>query len=367
MILSENIGFSFCSPALSQTSIDILTTVVRNTKPPLSELLVCQAFPVVAQCTLRTDDNAIMQVNKTKTKRSRNNYVTRGHFNCVKCSMWCNTLITSLLSPERRWVSAGVRLHRPRAGCPVAGRPGKQRPLVRHAGGQPAAGSPDVRVHCRLRGQVGVHFNLSGWNWARWAAGSDPPSDSEQDAASRDPQCHAGRKERWLMALPKGRRLNFFILIEFHWMPVSEPPPVSPPSPVSDHGVCPPGSLSAGTSAGVFVQPAWTDRETRPGVRHDRVDEQAAPFLRAVRGEGQVRKLQWFYFGLQWKKIWKEEHASCQNMKTFSFEFRLCCFKSDWDEWKVDLTKNLNTQTLSFVYYGLYLKKWTPWWKHSCI
>lgn len=90
MILSENIGFSFCSPALSQTSIDILTTVVRNTKPPLSELLVCQAFPVVAQCTLRTDDNAIMQVNKTKTKRSRNNYVKRGHFNCVICSMWCN-------------------------------------------------------------------------------------------------------------------------------------------------------------------------------------------------------------------------------------------------------------------------------------
>ncbi|CAI5686760.1 unnamed protein product [Oreochromis niloticus] len=46
---------------LCATSIDILTTVVRNTKPPLSELLVCQAFPVVAQCTLRTDDNAIMQ------------------------------------------------------------------------------------------------------------------------------------------------------------------------------------------------------------------------------------------------------------------------------------------------------------------
>lgn len=46
---------------LCATSIDILTTVVRNTKPPLSELLVCQAFPVVAQCTLRTDDNTIMQ------------------------------------------------------------------------------------------------------------------------------------------------------------------------------------------------------------------------------------------------------------------------------------------------------------------
>ncbi|KAK7915627.1 hypothetical protein WMY93_011388 [Mugilogobius chulae] len=46
---------------LCATSIDILTTVVRNSKPPLSEMLVCQAFPVVAQCTLRTDDNTIMQ------------------------------------------------------------------------------------------------------------------------------------------------------------------------------------------------------------------------------------------------------------------------------------------------------------------
>ncbi|XP_034021991.1 importin-9 [Thalassophryne amazonica] len=46
---------------LCATSIDILTTVVRNTKPPLSEMLVCQAFPVVAQCTLHTDDNTIMQ------------------------------------------------------------------------------------------------------------------------------------------------------------------------------------------------------------------------------------------------------------------------------------------------------------------
>ncbi|MEQ2305958.1 Importin 9 [Ameca splendens] len=46
---------------LCATSIDILATVVRNTKPPLSELLVCQAFPVVAQCTLRTDDHTVMQ------------------------------------------------------------------------------------------------------------------------------------------------------------------------------------------------------------------------------------------------------------------------------------------------------------------
>ncbi|XP_066529070.1 importin-9 [Hoplias malabaricus] len=46
---------------LCATAIDILTTVVRNTKPPLSEMLVCQAFPAVAQCTLRTDDNTTMQ------------------------------------------------------------------------------------------------------------------------------------------------------------------------------------------------------------------------------------------------------------------------------------------------------------------
>ncbi|XP_072308720.1 importin-9 isoform X2 [Eucyclogobius newberryi] len=53
---SDKIPIGLCA-----TSIDILTTVVRNSKPPLSELLVCQAFPVVAQCTLRTDDNTIMQ------------------------------------------------------------------------------------------------------------------------------------------------------------------------------------------------------------------------------------------------------------------------------------------------------------------
>uniref|UniRef100_A0A8C0HCS8 Importin 9 n=1 Tax=Chelonoidis abingdonii TaxID=106734 RepID=A0A8C0HCS8_CHEAB len=46
---------------LCATSIDILTTVVRNTKPPLSQLLICQAFPAVAQCSLHTDDNATMQ------------------------------------------------------------------------------------------------------------------------------------------------------------------------------------------------------------------------------------------------------------------------------------------------------------------
>nr|KAF6399782.1 importin 9 [Molossus molossus] len=46
---------------LCATAIDILTTVVRSSKPPLSQLLICQAFPAVAQCTLHTDDNATMQ------------------------------------------------------------------------------------------------------------------------------------------------------------------------------------------------------------------------------------------------------------------------------------------------------------------
>lgn len=36
--------------------------MVRSTQPPLSQLLICQAFPAVAQCTLHTDDNATMQV-----------------------------------------------------------------------------------------------------------------------------------------------------------------------------------------------------------------------------------------------------------------------------------------------------------------
>ncbi|KAI1893099.1 hypothetical protein AGOR_G00140410 [Albula goreensis] len=46
---------------LCAAAIDILATVVRHTKPPLSDLLICQAFPAVAQCTLRTDDNTTMQ------------------------------------------------------------------------------------------------------------------------------------------------------------------------------------------------------------------------------------------------------------------------------------------------------------------
>ncbi|XP_023390542.1 importin-9 [Pteropus vampyrus] len=53
---------------LCATAIDILTTVVRSTQPPLSQLLICQAFPAVAQCTLHTDDNATMQVPAQVTR-----------------------------------------------------------------------------------------------------------------------------------------------------------------------------------------------------------------------------------------------------------------------------------------------------------
>ena len=59
---------------------------------------------------------------------------------------------------------------------------------------------------------------------------------------------------------------------------------------VPDHGVCSPGSLSAGASAGVPLQSAWADGETRSGVCDDGVDEQTAPVLWTVRGESQVRE-----------------------------------------------------------------------------
>ncbi len=45
----------------SQTSLDILTVVVRNSSVPLSDTLINNAFPSVAHCTLKTDDNATMQ------------------------------------------------------------------------------------------------------------------------------------------------------------------------------------------------------------------------------------------------------------------------------------------------------------------
>lgn len=64
-------GGSSEPPSFSpQTAIDILTTVVRSSEPPLSQLLICQAFPAVAQCTLHTDDSATMQVSHRVTGRT---------------------------------------------------------------------------------------------------------------------------------------------------------------------------------------------------------------------------------------------------------------------------------------------------------
>src|SRR6218665_417839 len=46
-----------------QVALDILTTLVRWSPIPLSEILVSQAFPAVVQCTLQSDDNSCLQVN----------------------------------------------------------------------------------------------------------------------------------------------------------------------------------------------------------------------------------------------------------------------------------------------------------------
>lgn len=87
---------------------------------------------------------------------------------------------------------AGIHLGGLGADRSVEGRAGEQRPLVCHAGRQPAAGPPHLRVHGCLRRQVGVHSNFAGWNRTWGTAGPNPPSDLKQDAASRDSECHAG-------------------------------------------------------------------------------------------------------------------------------------------------------------------------------
>ncbi|XP_077981531.1 importin-9-like [Glandiceps talaboti] len=46
---------------MASVAMDVLCTVVRNSTTPISEALITQSFPAAAQCTLRTDDNAVMQ------------------------------------------------------------------------------------------------------------------------------------------------------------------------------------------------------------------------------------------------------------------------------------------------------------------
>lgn len=46
---------------MQSVALDILTTLVRWSPVPLSEILVSQAFPAVVQCTLQSDDNSCLQ------------------------------------------------------------------------------------------------------------------------------------------------------------------------------------------------------------------------------------------------------------------------------------------------------------------
>lgn len=98
--------------------------------------------------------------------------------------------------------------------------------------------------------------------------------------------------------------------------------PSPPVSPVSDHGVCPPGSLSAGASSGVLVQSSWADRETCPGVCHDGVDEQTASLLWTVWGESQVRGLFLKSKICRFSTDFNPRHAPCPAAR---WPFVSCC------------------------------------------
>eukprot|EP00094_Tigriopus_californicus_P002531 TCALIF_02446-PA protein Name:"Similar to Ipo9 Importin-9 (Mus musculus)" AED:0.08 eAED:0.08 QI:0/0.33/0.2/0.9/1/1/10/0/889 len=60
-ILSPNSEAKTVAPGLQAVALDVLQTLVRASNPPLSDLLMSNAFPVAANCTLHSDDNAIMQ------------------------------------------------------------------------------------------------------------------------------------------------------------------------------------------------------------------------------------------------------------------------------------------------------------------
>ncbi|XP_043224474.1 importin-9-like isoform X2 [Amphibalanus amphitrite] len=46
---------------LQTVSLDVLQTLIRSSTPPLSELLISEAFPVAVRCVMHTDDNSTMQ------------------------------------------------------------------------------------------------------------------------------------------------------------------------------------------------------------------------------------------------------------------------------------------------------------------
>lgn len=46
---------------MQDRGLDVLTTIIRHCKPPLSDALIESAFPAAVQCILRTDDQPVMQ------------------------------------------------------------------------------------------------------------------------------------------------------------------------------------------------------------------------------------------------------------------------------------------------------------------
>lgn len=48
---------------LFQPAIDLLTTILRHAQPPISEVFVNQAFPLIVKRVMESDDEAIIQVS----------------------------------------------------------------------------------------------------------------------------------------------------------------------------------------------------------------------------------------------------------------------------------------------------------------
>lgn len=56
-----NMQGSQANTSMQEISLDVLQTIVKYSKPPLSPVLVENAFPAVVHCILRTDDHTLMQ------------------------------------------------------------------------------------------------------------------------------------------------------------------------------------------------------------------------------------------------------------------------------------------------------------------
>ncbi len=171
-------------------------------------MLVCQAFPAVAQCTLRTDDNTTMQV--TLSQKSMR-YV----FSESSCQLISNSHHQWFIFIFLEWwrMLEGLCVCGAGADCPVARWARPQWPVVCHAGCQSAPGPPHVWVHRCFCRSPSVHSHYPGWHSVGWPAGPNAACYSQQDAAGRDPQCDAGGVELMqyfgLSTVPQGRCFFF--------------------------------------------------------------------------------------------------------------------------------------------------------------